>query len=53
MSVSHTDDSGNVRVDFVWGNVPMQPNDDRQDMQTHSAGSENVGWSGKIGRAHV
>ena len=46
MSVSHTDDSGNVRVDFVWGNVPMQPNDDRQDMQTHSAGSENVGWSG-------
>lgn len=23
------DDKGNVVVDFVWGNVPMQPNDDR------------------------
>jgi hypothetical protein len=23
------DDAGNVAVDFVWGNVPMQPNDDR------------------------
>ena len=23
------DDSGNVAVDFVWGNFPMQPNDDR------------------------
>jgi hypothetical protein len=23
------DSSSNVAVDFVWGNVPMQPNDDR------------------------
>ena len=23
------DDRGNVQVDFVWGNIPMQPNDDR------------------------
>ena len=23
------DDAGNVAVDFVWGNFPMQPNDDR------------------------
>ena len=25
------DSSGNVFVDFVWGNFPMQPNDDRTD----------------------
>jgi hypothetical protein len=24
------DSGGNVAVDFVWGNFPMQPNDDRQ-----------------------
>ena len=24
-----TDTSGNVKVDFVWGNMPMQPNDAR------------------------
>ena len=24
-----TDSAGNVRVDFVWGNYPMQPNDER------------------------
>jgi hypothetical protein len=23
------DDKGNVQVDFVWGNLPIQPNDDR------------------------
>jgi hypothetical protein len=23
------DDAGNVAIDFVWGNFPMQPNDDR------------------------
>jgi hypothetical protein len=23
------DSRGNVRVDHVWGNIPMQPNDDR------------------------
>jgi hypothetical protein len=23
------DTNGNVQVDFVWGNVPLQPNDDR------------------------
>ena len=27
--MTHRDDSGNVQVDFVWGNMPMQPNDDR------------------------
>lgn len=25
-----TDDNGNVRVDFAWGNMPMQPNDGRE-----------------------
>jgi hypothetical protein len=29
-NVGHlVDDSGNVAVDFVWGNMPLQPNDDR------------------------
>ena len=23
------DDGGNVAIDYVWGNLPMQPNDDR------------------------
>ena len=23
------DDGGNVKVDFVWGNMPMQPDDER------------------------
>jgi len=30
------DDKSNVQVDFVWGNFPMQPNDDRQDNPTNS-----------------
>jgi len=30
------DDKGNVVVDFVWGNFPMQPNDDRNDSPTNS-----------------
>lgn len=25
------DDAGNVAIDFVWGNFPIQPNDDRPD----------------------
>lgn len=29
-NVGHlVDDAGNVAVDFVWGNLPLQPNDDR------------------------
>lgn len=24
------DTGGNLKVDFVWGNIPMQPNDDRE-----------------------
>ena len=46
MSTSHVDDSGNRRVDFVWGNLPMQPNNQRLDSEIYTAGEENVGWSG-------
>jgi hypothetical protein len=47
------DDKGNVVVDFVWGNFPMQPNDDREenggglldpDLDNHSIAYE--GWNG-------
>jgi len=47
------DDAGNVAVDFVWGNFPMQPNDDREenggglldpDLDNHSIAYE--GWNG-------
>jgi hypothetical protein len=47
------DDAGNVVVDFVWGNFPMQPNDDREenggglldpDLDNHSIAYE--GWNG-------
>jgi len=48
------DDAGNVAVDFVWGNLPMQPNDDREEngqtelldptLDNHSIAYE--GWSG-------
>jgi hypothetical protein len=47
------DDGGNVVVDHVWGNVPMQPNDVREenggglldpDLDNHSIAYE--GWNG-------
>lgn len=47
------DDKGNVVVDFVWGNFPMQPNDVREenggglldpDLDNHSIAYE--GWNG-------
>jgi hypothetical protein len=47
------DSSGNVAVDFVWGNIPMQPNDEREenggglldpDLDNHSIAYE--GWNG-------
>jgi hypothetical protein len=44
------DTSGNVAVDFVWGNFPMQPNDDRTDgtavEKVANNASENKQWSG-------
>ena len=43
------DSSGNVAVDYVWGNFPPQPNDDRADgtptITTTVGGDQNVGWT--------
>ena len=45
-----TDSAGNVRVDFVWGNYPMQPNDVRTDgtpVATVAAdAAQNYDWNG-------
>ena len=47
------DDAGNVVVEFVWGNLPMQPNDEREEnggelldatLDNHSIAYE--GWNG-------
>lgn len=44
--MTHRDDSGNVQVDFVWGNMPLQPNDDRTDTYTSfGGGSGDTGWN--------
>jgi len=44
------DSSSNVAVDFVWGNVPMQPNDDRTNGGTTvvvaADADQNYDWSG-------
>ena len=47
------DDAGNVCVDFVWGNFPMQPNDDRDEAtqgDLSATGDNHViayaGWNG-------
>lgn len=44
------DDAGNPRVDFVWGNMPIQPNDQRNGSGSSTVfepnGSQNRGWSG-------
>jgi hypothetical protein len=38
--------TGNVKVDRVWGNLPLQPNDDRTDQVTNIGGGYgDVGWS--------
>ena len=43
------DTSGNVAVDYVWGNLPKQPNDERADgtptITTTVGGSQNVSWT--------
>lgn len=46
----HTiDDLGNVQVDFVWGNFPLQPNDDRNgddlDYSLDNHVIADIGWS--------
>ena len=45
------DDNGNIRVDFVWGNVPMQPDEQRTDTNAdwnnlHNQ-PEDRGWSSR------
>ena len=47
------DDKGNVAVDFVWGNMPLQPNDIRRDNGgtnlDYTQDSHNIaedGWNG-------
>lgn len=43
--MTHRDDSGNVQIDFVWGNMPMQPDDDRSfDVVTFPQYEDN-GWT--------
>jgi hypothetical protein len=42
------DDSGEIQVDFVWGNMPLQPNEDRDEtlddtLDNHTIATE--GWS--------
>lgn len=40
------DTSGNVKVDFVWGNFPMQPDDERTGTATQIGGSTgDTGWA--------
>lgn len=43
--MTHRDDSGNVQVDFVYGNLPMQPDTDRLDSVVTPPNIENVGWT--------
>lgn len=47
--MTHRDDAGNVQVDFVWGNFPLQPNDDRGELTLDPALDNHViatdGWS--------
>lgn len=43
------DDKGNVVVDFVWGNFPMQPNDDRTTRLDYALDNHVIaetGWNG-------
>lgn len=43
------DSSGNVQVDYVWGNMPLQPNDARTSgtptATVTTGGSQNVSWT--------
>jgi hypothetical protein len=46
-----TDSAGNLQTDFVWGNLPAQPNDERADGTPTATltvgGDQNVGWTNK------
>lgn len=40
--------TGNPRIDFAWGNVPLQPDDDRQSSPSQTvtvSGAGNVAWT--------
>ena len=40
--------TGNPRIDFAWGNVPLQPDDDRQSSPSQTVtvgGAGNVSWT--------
>jgi len=46
--MAHYDDGGNVQVDFVWGNMPMQPDDQRETGLDETLDSHEIaiyGWS--------
>lgn len=46
--MTHYDDGGNVRVDFVWGNLAMQPDDVRYDALDENLDNHYTavyGWS--------
>ena len=46
------DTGGNVAVDYVWGNFPIQPNDDRETDLDPTLDNHNIvslGWSGYPG----
>ena len=43
--MTHRDDKGNVQVDFVYGNMPMQPDVDRLDAVVTPSNVQNVGWT--------
>jgi len=47
---NRTDSAGNVAPDFVWGNFPMQPNDERTDgtavVAVANDYTQNYDWSG-------
>ena len=42
-----TDSAGNVKVDFVWGNFPLQPNDERTENQLSNFGGStgDTAWA--------
>ena len=39
----------NVRIDFVWGNIPLQPNDDRADELVYELDSHSIAIDGYAG----
>lgn len=44
-----TDSAGNLQIDFVWGNIPAKPNDERADgspsITTAYGASQNAQWT--------